>query len=301
VNGVAMVQEQLVWKDGTMMPRARAALDPFAYGLHYATSFFEGIRSFVQRDGSVRIFRLEDHLARFFESADRLRIRIPYRRTDIAAACAELLARNVLSEAYVRPIAFLDSPFDVWPKPKDVANVMVIAVPYPAKHDPEQIPTRKAIVAGYRRSRASAELYRAKATGHYAVTSVEANNAQRAGVNQAIFLDETNRVCEGLSDNIFVVRGSKVATPSDDAPILLGITRRTVIELLRARGVDVSETDLPLDALKTADEIFTTGTASGIQAIVEVEHDQVGTGGVGPVARLVYSAYAACVRSENSP
>lgn len=290
----------VVWEDGKLVANSQVAVDGHSHCLHYGTGFFEGIRSHRRSDGTTAIFRLEDHIARFFRSAELMSMSIDFTREALAQACHDVLDANGLGDAYIRPLGLMNDSFDVMTKPKGNVKVLVMATPFPGQADGAPVPSKRASVSSFRRYRANTSYHQAKAVGHYSLVMVAVYEAKRKGFEQAIFLDENDRVCEALTDNIFVVRGDRVLTPSPENPMLLGITRETVIAALRADGFEVQETDIRLGELLTADEVFTTGTASGIQAIREVDGRPIGAGVAGPVTRHAHHLYrqAATNREE---
>ncbi len=281
----------VVWEDGKLVTSAQVAVDAQSHCLHYGTGFFEGIRSHRRSDGTTAIFRLDDHIARFFRSAELMSMSIDFTRAELARACREVLEANGLGEAYIRPLGLMNDPFDVMAKPSGQLKILVMAAPFAGLADGAPVPQKRATIASFRRSRANTSFHQAKAVGHYSLVIVAVGEVKRKGVEQAIFLDERDRVCEALTDNVFVVRGDRVLTPSADNPILLGITRETVIAALRADGLAVDETDVGLDELLAADEVFTTGTASGIQAVREIDGRPIGAGRPGPVTLRAHDLY----------
>lgn len=286
-------QTQWLWNDGAFVEKGAFGLDAYTHGLHYATGFFEGMRSFRQSRGGYRIFRIGDHLDRFFDSADRMMMRIPFSREVLAEACEQLLARNGLEEGYIRPLAFLDNPFHFWAKTDGSLKVLIMAVPFPYQYAPEALAGKNATVSRYGRLGANAPFHAAKSVGHYSLVSIVARDARGSGFDQAIFLDEAGRLCEALTDNLFIIRRGEILTPSLDLPILAGITRRTVLELIRREGLLAREAHLGLEELRTADEAFTTSTAGGIQSVTHLEGLPIGDGTVGAVTRRIYKLYAA--------
>ncbi len=285
-----------IWRDGDLIAVDAGAVSPYTHGLHYATGCFEGIRSYTHADGRPRVFRLDEHIQRLFDSAARMNVRIDHSQAEIAEACIAVAARNGLAEAYIRPLAFLVEPFHVWARTTGRASVVVMAVPLATPFDDDAIVTKRAIVSRYVRATANRDFHRAKAIGHYSLVSIVAHEARAAGCDQALFVDEHRHVCEALTDNVFAVIDGTVCTPPASAPILLGITRRTALELLTAAGAKTAERAIPLDELVRADEVFTTSTAGGIQAITHIDDRAVGDGRIGPTTRQLYHLHGRTIR-----
>ena len=279
-----------IWQNGQIKPWRDATVHVMAHALHYGSSVFEGIRSYKTPDGAA-IFRLTDHLKRLYLSANIYDIEIPYSIEELAAACREVVKKNDLQAAYLRPVAFrglggfglsADCPTDVavatWPMgpylgPEALENGIEACVSSWQRFAPNTIP------AG------------AKAGGNYLSGQLIAREARRLGFGEGIALASTGLLSEGAGENLFLVFDGALHTPPASASILTGITRHTLMTLAREEGLEVIERDLPREYLYLADEILMCGTAAEVTPIRSVDGKQIGTGKAGPITRRLQELF----------
>jgi len=281
---------KFIWMNGTLMPWDAAQVHVTAHALQYGTGVFEGMRSYDTADGPA-IFRLDSHLKRLAVSAQHYEIDLPYSFEQLCEASLEVVRANGLENAYLRPLAFFDSfSFSVWPKDCPV-SVAIIAVPGMAylKGGPEY--GVRVMVSTTRRIDASTLPPFVKACGHYTNSVRAAQQALRAGYDDAILLNTKGDVAEGSGANLFVVKNGRVATNDIDASIVMGITRDSVIEIARDLGVAIDVRPLSLADLQTADELFFSGTAVEVTPIKELDGRVIGDGTPGPVTRRLQTTF----------
>ncbi len=279
-----------IWQNGTIKPWAEATTHVMAHALHYGSSVFEGIRSYKTPDGPA-IFRLTDHLKRLYQSAKIYDMVIPYSLEDLATACREILRKNALEAAYLRPVAWrglggfglsAETPIDVavatWPMgpylgPEALEHGITACVSSWQRFAPNTIP------AG------------AKAGGNYLSGQLIAREARRLGFGEGIAMASTGLLSEGAGENLFLVFDGVLHTPPASASILTGITRDTLKKLAQADGIEVVERDLPREYLYLADELLMCGTAAEITPIREVDGKPIGNGSAGPVTRRLQELF----------
>lgn len=279
-----------IWQNGQIKPWRDATVHVMAHALHYGSSVFEGIRSYQTPDGAA-IFRLTDHLKRLYLSAKIYDIEIPYSIEELAAACRDVVKKNDLTAAYLRPVAFrglggfglsADCPTDVavatWPMgpylgPEALENGIDACVSSWQRFAPNTIP------AG------------AKAGGNYLSGQLIAREARRLGFGEGIALASSGLLSEGAGENLFLVFDGVLHTPPASASILTGITRHTLTVLAREEGIEVVERDLPREYLYMADEILMCGTAAEVTPIRSVDGKQIGNGTAGPITRRLQELY----------
>ncbi|WP_369926659.1 branched-chain amino acid transaminase [Xanthomonas sp. NCPPB 2632] len=279
-----------IWQNGQIKPWRDATVHVMAHALHYGSSVFEGIRSYKTPDGAA-IFRLTDHLKRLYLSAKIYDIEIPYSLEELAAACREVVKKNDLQAAYLRPVAFrglggfglsADCPTDVavatWPMgpylgPEALENGIDACVSSWQRFAPNTIP------AG------------AKAGGNYLSGQLIAREARRLGFGEGIALASTGLLSEGAGENLFLVIDGALHTTPASASILTGITRHTLMTLAREDGLEVVERDLPREYLYLADEILMCGTAAEVTPIRSVDGKQIGSGKAGPITRRLQEQF----------
>ena len=286
-----------IWLDGRLVPWEEAKVHVLAHGLHYGYAVFEGIRSHATARGPA-IFRLDDHLARFADSAKIYRMRLPYTVAELKEACCELVRANGVPDVYLRPIAFSGyGAMGLDPRECPIETAVaawswggLFAGPGAAKGI-------RATVSSWVRIDSRSLPPQAKCSANYANGALAKLEATAGGFDEAILLNSAGFVAEGPGENIFRVKNGVVSTPPASSGILRGITRDTVIRLALEDGTHLERQDFTREELFTADELFFAGTAAGIVPIREVDGRPIGTGKY-PVAASLGARYEALVRGE---
>ena len=279
-----------IWQNGQIKPWRDATVHVMAHALHYGSSVFEGIRSYETPDGAA-IFRLTDHLKRLYMSAKIYDIEIPYSIDELAAACRDVVKKNDLKAAYLRPVAFRGlGGFGLSAEcPTDVAVATWPMGPYLG---PEALENGiDACVSSWQRFAPNTIPAGAKAGGNYLSGQLIAREARRLGFGEGIALASTGLLSEGAGENLFLVFDGVLNTPPASASILTGITRHTLMTLAREEGIEVVERDLPREYLYLADEILMCGTAAEVTPIRAVDGKQIGNGKGGPITRRLQELY----------
>lgn len=279
-----------IWQNGEIKAWADGTTHVMAHGLHYGSSVFEGIRAYATADGP-RILKLDEHLDRLYISGRMYDMDIGYSKAELRTACFDLLEKNELGSAYLRPIAFrslgafglgADNPIEVaigaweW-GPYLGADAVKNGV--------------SACVSSWRRLAPNTIPTLAKAGGNYLSSILISREARARGCAEGIGLGVDGNISEGAGENLFLIIGGKVMTPPMTASILLGITRAMAIEMAREAGYEVLEQAMPREALYIADEIFMTGTAAEVTPVIEVDGKAVGNGKPGPITRAVQEKF----------
>ena len=283
-------KSQFIWMNGSMMPWDDARIHVSAHGLQYGTGVFEGMRSYDTPEGAA-IFRLDAHMHRLKASAAHYEIDIPYSAEQLCDASLEVIRANGLENAYLRPIAFFDSySFSVWPKDCPVTTA-IIAVPGRAylQGGPEH--GVRVMVSSVRRIDASILMPHVKACGHYMNSVRAVQEAIRKGYDEAILLNNLGDVAEGSGANLFVIRNGTVITNDKDASIVMGITRDSVLQIVRDLGLPLEIRPISVADVREADELFFSGTAVEVTPIKSVDDRTLGNGSPGPLTRRIQSTY----------
>ena len=274
-----------IYLDGKFVPEEQATVSVFDHGFLYGDGVFEGIRAY---DG--RVFRLEDHVQRLFDSAQAIMLTIPLSQEEMCEAILETLRKNNLSNAYIRPIVSrghgdLGLDPNKCPKP----SVIIIAVDWGAMYGDLYEVGLTAISVAVRRNGPDSLPPNIKSLNYLnnILAKIEANIK---GGNEAIILDSRGLVSEGSGDNIFVIKEGQIFTPHT-INNLKGITRAAVMELAEIKGNPILERELGLFDLYTADEIFVTGTAAEVAPVTKVDGRVIGTGKPGPITRELMAAF----------
>ena len=281
----------VIWYDGKLVPWADANLHVLSHGLHYASAVFEGERAY-----GGKIFKSTEHSERLKRSANILDFEIPFSVAEIDAAKKLVVEKNAKKEAYVRPIAWRGSEMMGVSAQSNKIHLAIASWEWPSYFDPEQrLKGIRLDLADYRRPDPRTAPCRAKAAGLYMICTISKHAAERKGYADAMMLDWEGRVAECTGANIFFVRDGKIHTPLADC-FLDGITRRTVIELARKRGIKVTERAIMPEELGKADEVFIVGTAAEVTPVGEIGPHNFQ---VGPLARQLVADYAATVRGKS--
>ncbi|CAA2138119.1 branched-chain amino acid aminotransferase [Hyphomicrobium sp. ghe19] len=261
-------RDGLIWIDGSLVNWRDAKVHLLTHALHYASSVFEGERAY-----GGEIFKLTEHSERLVESARILDFEIPYSVAEIDQACRDVVAANKLSDCYVRPIAWRGSEQMGVSAQQSKIHLAVAAWDWGSYFPMEQrLKGIRITNAVYRRPDPACAPSRAKAAGLYMICTIEKHRAERAGYSDALMLDWRGRVAECTGANIFFVKDGVVHTPEADC-FLNGITRRTVIDLAKARGITVVERVIMPEELGSFSECFITGTAAEVTPVSEIgEH-----------------------------
>lgn len=278
-----------IWMDGALVPWREANVHILSHAMHYASSVFEGERCY-----GGRIFKSAEHSQRLLESGRLLDMPIPFSVDQIEAAKAEVLHANGLSDAYVRAVAWRGAGEDMGVAARrNPVRLAVAAWEWGAYYGAAKMQGAKLDIARWRRPSPDTIPTQAKAAGLYMICTMSKHAAEEKGCSDALFYDWRGYVAEATGANVFFVRDGEVHTPLADA-ILNGITRQTVIAMLRDMGVTVHERYIMPEELSGFQQCWLTGTAAEVTPVGQIgeHHFQVG-----PLTRQVAEAYEALVRA----
>jgi len=258
-------REGVIWYNGEFVPWADAKLHVLNHGLHYASSVFEGERVY-----GGEIFKLTEHTERLIHSANTLGFEIPYSADEIDAACRDLVKAQGLVEGYVRPVAWR-GPEMIGVSAQDTKiNLAIAAWDWGSYFDPEErLKGIRLMMAEYCRPDPRTAPVNTKAAGLYMICTLEKHRAEAAGYADALMLDWRGRIAEATGANIFFVKDGVLHTPTPDC-FLDGITRRTVMELARLRGIPIQERTIMPEEMADFEECFITGTAAEVTPVSEI-------------------------------
>lgn len=250
---------QYIWMNGEFVPQQDANISVLTHSLHYAGSVFEGIRA---RAG--KIFKLQNHIARLCNSAALMHLNISYGEEELVCATKELLKKNNLSDAYIRPI--------IWRRANDLrldsqceVDVAIIANSSKAP----LIQNSHLMISKWQKIPPMAAPVQSKSSIFYAMMRIAKEEAVGKGFDDALILDYENYIAECTTTNIFFAKGNNLFTPIADR-FLNGITRQTVIEIAHNLGISVREIRINIEDLNNYDTCFATGTAIGIKTISSI-------------------------------
>ncbi|MCA8831108.1 branched-chain amino acid transaminase [Hymenobacter pini] len=257
--------DTVAFLDGEFVPAAQATCGVYAQSLHYGYAVFEGIRAYATPAGT-RIFKAGEHYERLHYSCKAIGLPLPYSVEELTRISYEVLERNGLTDAYIRPLVFAGTP-NMSLKAATTSNVLVAVWEW-GKYLGDQ--SLRLTVSPYERPNPKAVPIEAKVAGHYVNSIIASTEAKSRGYDEALLLDMHGNVAEGPGANFFFERNGELVTPPAGS-ILRGITRNTIIDLAREAGITVTEQFFGPEELRTAEAAFMTGTAAEVIGIASVD------------------------------
>ena len=281
-----------IWHNGTLIPWADANIHVMSHVVHYGSSIFEGIRAYTQPEGAS-IFRLPEHMQRFRDSGHIYRMPLGFSVDELSQAVIDLVEANAVAPCYIRPVAFrgygeaginpIKSPVEVyianypWGKYITSAEGANVCVSSWNRHAPNTMPTLS------------------KAGGNYLNSQLIRMEAEINGYDEGIALDTNGQLSEGSGENLFLVRGGVLYTTPLASSVLNGITRSSILQLAKDKGIPVVEQQLPREMLYICDEAFFTGTAAEVTHLRSVDRILIGNGTMGPITKALHDDFFAIV------
>jgi len=282
--------------DGRFVPKEEASVSVYDHGFLYGDGVFEGIRVY-----GGRVFKLDEHVRRLYESAKSILLEIPIPPEEMKRLILEAVRRNGLQDAYVRPIVTRGRG-DLGIDPRKCGRPTVVVIVDQIQLYPERAYREglRMITATHRKSPSDSLNPRIKSLNYLnqILARLEAN---LAGADEALMLNHEGYVCECSADNVFVVRSGEVWTPPAHLGILRGVTRDAVLEIARDLGIPAFERTFTLHDVYTADEVFLTGTGAEIGPVVWVDGRVIGSGKPGPLTLRLLQAYRELTAREGTP
>lgn len=286
-----MLEKELqVYIDGKYYPKSQAKISVFDHGLLYGDGIFEGIRVY---DGIV--FKLKEHIDRLYSSAHMIMLQIPATKEEIIKTVLETLRKNSLKDAYIRLIVTRGmGDLGLNPKKCPKATVIVIADTISLHNSEAKEQGVTAMISWVKRDPVDATSHEIKSLNYLnsILAKIEANIA---GVDEAICLDKNGFICEGVAENVFIVKNAKLFTPPSYTGALSGITAAETMKLARKLGYDTKEKNITPYELFNADEVFFTGTAAEIVPVRELNKRTIGDGKPGQITKKLMEEFAKLV------
>lgn len=285
-----------VYVDGEFFPEQDAKISVFDHGLLYGDGVFEGIRFYVGR-----VFRLEEHIDRLYDSAKAIHLTIPISKEAMTEAVLSTIRENGLKDGYVRLVVTRGTGgLGLSPYLCKKASIVVIASTitlYPAEYYEKGL---NMVTCSTRRPNHDS-LSPAVKSLNYLSNVMAKVEALAAGGQEGVMLNAQGYVAECTGDNIFVVKNGKIATPPVSAGGLDGITRRAVMELAQGLGHELVEVEMSRYELYTADEVFLTGTAAEVVPVRTYDEREIGNGEPGPITRQLMAEFRKIVETSGTP
>jgi branched-chain amino acid aminotransferase len=284
---------------GRIVPYSEAKVGVLTHTLNYGTGVFGGVRGYWNSDEEqLFLFRPHDHYRRFLESAKLLLMELPYTEADMVQFTIDLMkAENYRTDCYIRPICYF-SDETIGVRLHDLhSELTVVSIPFGSYVENEE--GIHVTISSWRRIDDNMIPARGKISGAYVNSAFIKTDAQHAGFDEAIVLNQDGHISEGSAENFFLLRNGVVSTPPVTENILEGITRRTVLMLLHDEmGVEVMERAIDRTEIYLAEEAFFCGTGVQIAAITMVDHRPVGCGQIGPLTKELRRVYFDVVRGR---
>jgi len=280
-------KELQIYIDGKFYPKSEAKVSVYDHGLLYGDGVFEGIRAY---NGVV--FKLKEHIDRLYRSAHTIMLQMPMAKSEMIRAVLETLKKNNQKDAYIR-LVVTRGVGDLGLDPRKCAKptIIIITQPWKLLHGEEAKEKGvTAMISWVKRDPVDATTHEIKSLNYLnsILGKIEANTA---GVDEAICLDREGFICEGVAENIFMVKEGKIFTPPISTGALDGITRKAVMGLAERLGYTVIERNITPNELFNADEAFFTGTATEIAPLREINKRLIGDGKPGPVTRRLIDEF----------
>jgi len=293
-----MKKSKFIWMNGKFVSWDKAQVHFLTHALHYGSAIFEGIRAYKTPKGTA-VFRLKDHLDRFYDSALIIEMKIPFPKKKLHNAILTLVKKNKLKECYIRPLAFYGygkmgiNPLD------NKVSVGLAAWKWGAYLGKDALENGiRAGISSWKRIHIDSMPTKSKAAGNYINSILAKIESINSGYEEGILLDAEGNVAEASAENIFIVRKGKLVTPPPN-DILEGITRRSIIQIAKDNGYTVLERKFTRDQLYTAEEAFLCGTAAEVTPVREVDKRKIGTGKF-PITKLLQQSFFDIVHGKNS-
>ena len=292
-------RDGFIWMDGEWLDWREAKVHVLTHTLHYGIGAFEGVRAY-ETDHGPAIFKLEEHTKRLFNSTRILGMKIPFDAATLNQAQREVVSKNNLKSAYIRPMCFYGSEGMGLRADNLKVHTMIAAWEWGAYLGEDNMKNGIRIrTSSYVRHPAHPTLSGAKTNGNYINSMMALKEALEHGFDEALMLDIDGFVSEGSGENIFVIKDEVIYTPNLTSA-LPGITRDTIVTLAKSMGYEIVEKKLSCDEIYASDEAFFTGTAAEVTPIRDLDGNQIGIGSRGPITEKLQSLYFDCVYGRNA-
>jgi len=289
---------KFIWMNGDFQPFNDTNIHLLSNTLHYGMGVFEGVRAYETKDGGA-IFRLTEHTERLFTAASKINITIPFSSDELCQAQLDTMSKNKLTEGYIRPIVFLgNESMGLRSQDSLSVNVAIACWEWPSYMDPEAKKNGISVVKSPFQQYDNPLYSNNKIIGTYVNSIMAVNDAISKGAEEAILMDKNGYISEGSGENLFIVKNSKLITPTTDY-CLNGITRQSVISIAKNLDYSVEEKNLSFEDLLDADEAFYSGTAVEITPISNVDGSIIGSGSIGPITEIIQSKYSEIVTGRD--
>jgi len=291
-----MSKELLIYLDGNIVPESQAKVSVFDHGLLYGDGVFEGIRFY-----NGRVFRLEQHIRRLYDSAKSILLNVPILEEEMIEATVKTIAANGLRDGYIRLVITRGTgPMGLSPYKCPTPTIFIIAATISLY--PESAYRDGLVMATVATRRPRHDILPPQVKSLNYLNNIMAKvEAIQAGAEEGLMLNDQGLVAECTGDNIFIVRDGKISTPTLGAGALDGITRGVVFEIAAELGIEIRERDMTRHDVYTCDECFLTGTAAEVIAAVKLDQRVLGSGKPGPITQRIIARFRELALSTGTP
>ena len=288
-----------IWMNGKLIPFKDAKVHVLTHALHYSTAVFEGIRCYNTPNGSA-IFRLPEHVDRFFNSAKMYGMKMRYSKKQISNAIIKTVKTSGLKECYIRPLAYYGYGTMGLTPTLNKVDVSIACWKWKmGESKAGKFSGAKCKISKWIRIDSKSQPMQSKSAANYSNAALARVEALKNGYDEAIMLNNKGNVAEGSAENIFVVKNGIIKTPPLDADILNGITRNSVIQLIKKEHMKLVEKNITVNELLKADEVFMTGTAAEVKSVTKIDKNAIGNCGVGEITKELQKSFMNIVMGKD--
>ena len=288
-----------IWMNGKLIPFKNAKVHVLTHALHYSTAIFEGLRCYNTPNGSA-IFRLPEHVDRFFNSAKMYGMKMRYSKKQISNAIIKTVKTSGLKECYIRPLAYYGYGTMGLTPTLNKVDVSIACWKWKmGESKAGKFSGAKCKISKWIRIDSKSQPMQSKSAANYSNAALARVEALKNGYDEAIMLNNKGNVAEGSAENIFVVKNGVIKTPPLDADILNGITRDSVIQLIKKEHMKLVEKNITVNELLKADEVFMTGTAAEVKSVTKIDKNAIGNGSVGEITKELQKSFMNIVMGKD--
>jgi branched-chain amino acid aminotransferase len=279
-----------IWMNGKLVPFKDAKVHVLTHALHYSTAVFEGIRCYNTPNGSA-IFRLPEHVDRFFNSSKLYSMKIRYTKKQIKDAIIKTVKASSLKECYIRPIAYYGYGTMGLTPTLNKVDVSIACLEMIGEPKAGKFSGAKCKISKWIRIDSKSQPMQSKSAANYSNAALARVEALKSGYDEAIMLNSSGKVAEGSAENIFIIKNGIIKTPPLNADILNGITRDSIIRLIKSNGIKLIEKNITVKELLKADEVFMTGTAAEVKSVAKINKTTIGNGKIGNITKTLQKSF----------
>ena len=288
-----------IWMNGKFVQFKDANVHVLTHALHYSTAVFEGIRCYNTPNGSA-IFRLTEHVDRLFNSAKLYGMKMRYTKKQITHAIIMTVKASGLKDCYIRPIAYYGYGTMGLTPTLNKVDVSISCWEWKmGESKAGKFSGAKCKISKWVRIDSRSQPMQAKSAANYSNAALARVEALKSGYDEAIMLNSSGKVAEGSAENIFIIKSGIIKTPPLNADILNGITRDSVIRLIKANGIKLVEKNITVKELFKADEVFMTGTAAEVKSVSKINKTLIGNGKMGKITKTLQKSFMDAVMGKD--